>query len=154
VRVRPRAPAPAETLGSLDCDCVQQLNGALEVISKKPCGVLFYLIQEGRGCGYVGKSRGCMLVQYHNDQITTFQAYESMGMKKASARLATRGGLARGLSARAQDYRTYTSIADICHILAVKPRFVLLTNNPDKVESMRAQVSLSRARARAPPGRR
>jgi 3,4-dihydroxy 2-butanone 4-phosphate synthase / GTP cyclohydrolase II len=52
-----------ETLGALDCDCVQQLNGALEVIASKPCGVLFYLIQEGRGCGYVGKSRDRQLVQ-------------------------------------------------------------------------------------------
>ena len=53
----------AETLGALDCDCLQQLNGALDVISRKPCGVLFYLIQEGRGCGYVGKSRDRQLVQ-------------------------------------------------------------------------------------------
>lgn len=56
----------SETLGSLDCDCIQQLNGALELISQKPCGVLFYLIQEGRGCGYVGKSRDRMLVQVTN----------------------------------------------------------------------------------------
>ena len=61
--VHPRAGEPAETLGALDCDCVQQLNGALETIARKACGVLFYLIQEGRGCGYVGKSRDRMLVQ-------------------------------------------------------------------------------------------
>ena len=106
----------SETLGSLDCDCVQQLNGALEVIKKKKCGILFYLIQEGRGCGYVGKSRACQLVQYHNDTISTFDAYREMGMEK--------------------DYRSYTSIRDICHILKIAPEFVLLTNNPDKIEGL------------------
>lgn len=107
----------SETLGSLDCDCVQQLNGALEVISQKPCGILFYLIQEGRGCGYVGKSRDRMMVQYHNDKITTFDAYRMLGMQK--------------------DYRNYRNIADICHILDIHPDFILLTNNPDKIEGLR-----------------
>jgi len=49
---------------SLDCDCKQQLNGAIKKICANN-GILFYLIQEGRGCGYVGKSRACMNVQYH-----------------------------------------------------------------------------------------
>lgn len=98
---------------------MQQLHGALEVIANKPCGVLFYLIQEGRGCGYVGKSRGCQLVQYHNDNISTFDAYAQLGMRK--------------------DYRTYRNIPDICHILGVRPRFVLLTNNPDKIDGLRHQ---------------
>ena len=81
---------------------MQQLNGALEVISKKPCGVLFYLIQEGRGCGYVGKARDRQLVQYEHDRITTFEAYERLGMAK--------------------DYRNYRNIADICHIIGIKPQ--------------------------------
>lgn len=54
----------SELMRSLDCDCVQQLNGAIQKICQGN-GILFYLIQEGRGCGYVGKSRGCMTVQYY-----------------------------------------------------------------------------------------
>ena len=87
----------SETFRSQDCDCVQQLYGAFKKISEKGNGILFYLIQEGRGCGYVGKSRACMHVQYKEDKITTFDAYDMLGMKK--------------------DYRDYTSVKDICHIL-------------------------------------
>ena len=43
----------SETLRGCDCDCVQQLEGALEVIQRKGDGILFYLMQEGRGVGYV-----------------------------------------------------------------------------------------------------
>jgi 3,4-dihydroxy 2-butanone 4-phosphate synthase/GTP cyclohydrolase II len=106
----------SETMQSMDCDCVSQLNGALKIISQTD-GILFYLIQEGRGCGYVGKSRACMHVQYHEntkDEINTFQAYESLGMK--------------------HDYRDYTNVKDITHILNIDPEFILLTNNPDKIE--------------------
>ena len=34
----------SETLRSMDCDCVQQLNAALENIVKKGNGILFYFI--------------------------------------------------------------------------------------------------------------
>jgi 3,4-dihydroxy 2-butanone 4-phosphate synthase/GTP cyclohydrolase II len=102
----------SETLRSLDCDCVQQLNGAIKKISKKG-GILFYLLQEGRGCGFVGKARGLMLTQ-HDHQLDTFQAYEKLGMKA--------------------DYRSYHNIKEICHILKLlNKKWVLLTNNPDKI---------------------
>ena len=58
----------SETLRGCDCDCVQQLEGAFKVISEKGKGILFYLMQEGRGVGYVGKSRDRMLVQASLDQ--------------------------------------------------------------------------------------
>lgn len=32
------------------------------------------------------------------------------------------------------DYRSYTNIKDICSILNIDPEFILLTNNPDKIE--------------------
>lgn len=107
----------SETLRSMDCDCVHQLEGAMEVIAKKGHGILFYLIQEGRGCGYVGKSRACMFVQYHDDQITTFDAYQTLGMKA--------------------DYRDYRNIWEITHMLDIaSSKFVLLTNNPDKIKGL------------------
>ena len=86
----------SETLRGCDCDCVQQLEGAFKVIAEKGRGILFYLMQEGRGVGYVGKSRDRMLVQASLDQLSTFEAYAAMGLKK--------------------DHRNYESISHICHL--------------------------------------
>ncbi len=107
----------SETLRSQDCDCVQQLYGAFKKISEKGNGILFYFIQEGRGCGFIGKSRDRMHVQHSDDKITTFEAYEMLGMKK--------------------DYRDYTSVKDICHMLDINPKFILMTNNPDKINGLK-----------------
>ena len=106
----------SETLCSMDCDCVEQLNGAFKKISEKGNGILFYLIQEGRGCGYVGKSRACMNIQYTHDLTTTFEAYKHLGMKS--------------------DYRTYNNIYDIYQMLELNCEFILLTNNPDKINGL------------------
>lgn len=109
----------SETLRGCDCDCVQQLEGAFKVISEKGNGILFYLMQEGRGVGYVGKARDRMLVQASLDQLSTFQAYAAMGLKK--------------------DHRNYDNISQICYLLGIKASFVVLTNNPDKVDALKAQ---------------
>ncbi len=109
----------SETLRGCDCDCVQQLEGAFKVISEKGNGVLFYLLQEGRGVGYVGKARDRMLVQASLDQISTFAAYASMGLKK--------------------DHRNYENISHICYLLGIKASWIVLTNNPDKVAALRDQ---------------
>ncbi|CAF5135869.1 unnamed protein product, partial [Rotaria sp. Silwood1] len=107
----------SETLRGCDCDCVQQLEGAIKIISEKQQGILFYLLQEGRGAGYVGKSRDRMLVQASCDQISTFEAYQVMGLKK--------------------DHRHYENIGQICDLLGIgNAQFVLLTNNPDKIQAM------------------
>lgn len=108
----------SETLRGCDCDCIKQLEGALQKISEKTAGVLFYLIQEGRGVGYVAKARDRMLVQAALDEISTFEAYQAMGLKK--------------------DYRNYENIKAICHLLGLTAPFVVLTNNPDKVEALKA----------------
>jgi 3,4-dihydroxy 2-butanone 4-phosphate synthase / GTP cyclohydrolase II len=109
----------SETLRGCDCDCVQQLEGAFKVISEKGNGILFYLMQEGRGVGYVGKSRDRMLVQASLDQLSTFQAYAAMGLHK--------------------DHRRYDNISHICQLLGIHAPFIVLTNNPDKVESLKSQ---------------
>ena len=108
----------SETLRGCDCDCVQQLEGALKVIGEKGNGILFYLMQEGRGVGYVAKARDRMLVQSSFDQISTFEAYRAMGLRK--------------------DHRSYEDVADICYLLGIKAPFVVLTNNPDKIAAMTA----------------
>lgn len=109
----------SETLRGCDCDCVQQLEGAFKVIAEKGRGILFYLMQEGRGVGYVGKSRDRMLVQASLDQLSTFEAYAAMGLKK--------------------DHRNYDSIAHIRHLLGITASFTVLTNNPDKLDALRVQ---------------
>jgi len=108
----------SETLRGCDCDCSKQLEGALKRIADRKAGILFYLIQEGRGVGYVAKARDRMLVQASLDELSTFEAYAEMGLKK--------------------DYRNYEGIASIVHLLGVKAPFVVLTNNPDKVSALRA----------------
>ena len=115
----------SETLRGCDCDCVQQLEGAIEVIAKKGNGILFYLMQEGRGVGYVGKARDRMLVQASLDQISTFQAYNCMGLRK--------------------DHRNYDNISHICHLLGITASFIVLTNNPDKLAALESQgIRISR----------
>lgn len=109
----------SETLRGCDCDCVQQLEGAFKVIAEKGHGILFYLMQEGRGVGYAAKARDRMLVQASLDQLSTFQAYAAMGLKK--------------------DHRNYDNISQICYLLGITASFVVLTNNPEKVEALKAQ---------------
>ncbi|EIP98610.1 GTP cyclohydrolase II [Opitutaceae bacterium TAV1] len=109
----------SETLRGGDCDCVQQLEGAFRVIAGKGNGILFYLMQEGRGVGYMGKARDRMLVQASLDQLSTFAAYSAMGLKK--------------------DHRNYENISHICYLLGIRASFIVLTNNPDKVEAMKSQ---------------
>ena len=119
----------SETLGSMDCDCVHQLEGAMKKIAANGAGILFFLIQEGRGCGFVGKARACMMVQYHDDKITTFDAYSQLGMKA--------------------DYRDYRNIWEVTKLLGIASKsFVLLTNNPDKIRGFQELgMNLSRVEA-------
>lgn len=108
----------SESLGAMDCDCVEQLNGALEIIAKEG-GILYYLMQEGRGAGYPTKARGRELEEATG--MGTYDAYQHMGAKT--------------------DYREYTIIKDITRYLLgdTEPRnWVLLTNNPHKTESFKA----------------
>ena len=47
--------ANAEVLGSLKCDCAEQLKLAMSYIQEHPNGVIIYLQQEGRGIGLSNK---------------------------------------------------------------------------------------------------
>ena len=70
----------SESLMALDCDCAEQLDGALAEIGRVGRGVLFYLMQEGRGAGLSAKARDRMIVQASRHRLTTFDAYAEMGL--------------------------------------------------------------------------
>ena len=50
-----------DVLGSLRCDCGEQLDFAMQKIAKEGCGVIVYMRQEGRGIGLSKKieATGC-----------------------------------------------------------------------------------------------
>src|SRR4029453_15909931 len=89
----------SESYGGGDCDCVQQLDTALERIARAGRGVVFYLMQEGRGAGFLAKARDRMIVQASGNRLTTFEAYAQMGIEK--------------------DQRRYDEVGFACRLLGV-----------------------------------
>jgi GTP cyclohydrolase II len=108
----------SEAIGALDCDCAAQLDAALEAIARAGRGAVFYLVQEGRGAGFVVKARDRMLVQASGQRLTTFEAYERMGLDK--------------------DHRRYAEVGFARSLLGIEAPLRLLTSNPDKVAGLAA----------------
>ena len=101
-----------DVLGSLRCDCRQQLIKALEYIATRDHGMVIYAFQEGRGIGLANKLRAYYLQERGLDTVDA--------------------NLALGLPG---DLRKYDFAKHILSDLKVKS-VALMTNNPDKVKQL------------------
>jgi len=94
------------------CDCREQLEVALTMITKHGNGLFLYSTQEGRGIGLENKIRA---YEKKDEGLDTVEANETLGLPR--------------------DERSYWSAAKVledCGVESVR----LLTNNPDKMKDL------------------
>ena len=101
-----------DAIGSLRCDCRDQLEAALRTIGAMNNGILLYLRQEGRGIGFTNKIRAYGLQDHGYD---TVEANIALGFR--------------------DDERDYSVAAHMIASLNVKS-IRLMTNNPKKIQGL------------------
>lgn len=98
-----------DILGSLRCDCGDQLHLALESMQAAGGGILLYLHQEGRGIGITNKLRAYQLQQ---QGIDTYEANKQLGFEDDE-----------------RDFGIASAILKTLNATNIK----LMTNNPHKL---------------------
>ncbi|MEU5384076.1 GTP cyclohydrolase II [Kitasatospora cineracea] len=103
-----------EALGSDDCDCRQQLTGAIDLIGRAGHGVVVYLYQEGRGLGIAGKTQAMELQR--TESLNTYEAFARLGHEP--------------------DPRDYTAALEALADLGIHGSVRLISNNPNKLRQL------------------
>ncbi len=103
-----------DTLGSLRCDCGEQLNLAMQMISKEGAGILIYEAKEGRGIGLMAK---LLAYELQDQGADTVEANDQLGLK--------------------QDYREFILPVEMLRNFGVS-QVRLLSNNPEKAAALEA----------------
>jgi GTP cyclohydrolase II len=101
-----------DVFASMRCDCRQQLELALSMITNAGAGVLIYEQQEGRGIGLMAKLQAYEL---QDKGLDTVEANVELGYDN--------------------DYREYKLPAEMLRQLGVR-EVRLISNNPDKVAAV------------------
>ena len=101
-----------DVLGSRRCDCGEQLDQSMKIISEAGIGIIVYLRQEGRGIGLLEKLRAYNL---QDEGFDTVDANLELGHEA--------------------DARDYSLAALILRDLGV-PSVELITNNPLKINAL------------------
>lgn len=101
-----------EILGSLRCDCREQLELAMETIAAEGCGLVIYEHQEGRGIGLMAKLQAYAL---QDKGLDTIEANHALGFNA--------------------DYRDFGLPIAILHDLKIS-KVRLLSNNPEKYRAL------------------
>lgn len=101
-----------DVLGSLRCDCGDQLIKALQIIEKEGQGVLLYMQQEGRGIGLTNKIKAYM---YQDKGADTYDA-----------------NILLGFPPDLRQYELAAAMLKKLEILSIR----LMTNNPQKITDL------------------
>lgn len=111
----------AEIFRSLDCDCHEQLETSLKLISSEG-GILIYILRDGRGAGIFPKVMGLNLGAVEG--LDTAEAYDRLGIPR--------------------DPREYSKVVQVLSELQISS-VRLLTNNPRKIKGLeKAGISVER----------